>query len=168
MRERNKAFGVFGGVAIKHSGNVSMNKPADEFKDILNLYVKLTADLTRIADISKSEDDPQALIQSILDNRSCLMEIQQLNKRLMLLYEAWKNNGVSDCLSDDDEIGGIIDDVRKRLQELEKLCGVGVQKVEDRRKHLAGELATVGKGARYLKMINPVQENYPKFIDSAC
>jgi len=145
-----------------------MSKLADEFRDILTLYVKLTTDLTRIADVGKSEDDPQALIQSILDNRSCLTDIQQLNKRLMQLYGVWKKKVVNAGSSDDDEIVCVVDDVRRQMQELETLCGLGVRKVEDRRKHLASELATVGKGARYLKMIKPVQENYPKFIDSAC
>ena len=144
-----------------------MNKLADEFRDVLDLYVKLTADLTRIADVGKSEEDPQALIQSILDNRSCLTEIQQLNKRLMKLYGVWKDKEDAG-LSDDGEIGGVVDDVRRQMQELEKLCGFGTQKVEDRRKHLSDELATVGKESRYLKLINPVQENHPKFIDSAC
>ena len=140
----------------------------DEFRDVLGLYVKLTADLARIADVGKSEEDPQALIQSILDNRSCLTEIQQLNKRLVRLYGAWKDKGANAGLSNDEEISFVVDDVRKQMQELEKLCGFGIRKVEDRRKHLSGELATVGKGARYLKMLKPVQENYPKFIDSAC
>ena len=147
-----------------------MNKLSEEFRDVLGLYVKLTADLTRIADVGKSEDDPQALIQSILDNRSCLTEIQQLNKRLMQLYGAWKdkaNPGLSG-MSVDDEVGGVVDDVRRQMQELEKLCGFGVREVEDRRKHLADELATVGKGFRYLELLKPAQENFPKFIDSDC
>ena len=150
-------------------GVTDVNKFADEFRDVLDLYVKLTADLNRIADVGKSDDDPQALIQSILDNRSCLTEIEQLNKRLMQLYGAWKEAGAD--LSDADEMGGIdsvIDNVRRQMQELEKLCGLGIRKIEDRRKQLSDELSTVGKGSRYLKMIKPVQENFPKFIDSAC
>ena len=145
-----------------------MNKLAEEFRDVLNLYVRLTVDLARIADAGKSEEDPQALIQSILDNRSCLTEIQQLNKRLTQLYGAWKDKEKNFSLSAGDEIRGVVDDVREQMLQLEKLCDVGSRKVEERRKQLTDELSNVGKGSRYLKLLNPVQENHPKFIDSAC
>ena len=145
-----------------------MNELAEEFRDVLNLYVKLTADLSRIADVGKFEEDPQALIQSILDNRSCLTEIQQLNKRLEQLYGAWKDKEANFGLSAGDEIRGVVDDVEEQMRQLEKLCNLGTQKVEERRKQLTDELANVGKGSRYLKMLKPIQENHPKFIDSAC
>jgi len=145
-----------------------MNKLTEEFRDVLDLYVKLTADLARIADISRSEEDPQAFIQSILDNRSCLTEIQHLNKRLTQLYGAWKDKEANFSLSVGDEIRGVVGDVEEQMRQLEKLCGLGVQKIEERRKQLTDELANVGKGSRYLKMLKPVQENHPKFIDSAC
>ena len=145
-----------------------MNKLVEEFRDVLGLYVKLTADLTRIADAGKSEEDPQALIQSILDNRSCLTEIQQLNKRLTQLYGDWKDQEASSDVADGDEIRGVVDDVREQMRQLEELCGFGVKKVEARRKQLSKELMNVGKGSRYLEMLKPVKENHPKFIDSAC
>ena len=145
-----------------------MDNIAAEFRDVLNLYVRLTADLARIADAGSSEDDPQALIQSILDNRSCLTDIQQLNKRLTQLYGAWKDKEESVGLSAADEIHCVVDDVREQMLQLEKLCGFGMRKVEERRKQLTDELTKVGKGSRYLKLLNPAQENHPKFIDSAC
>ena len=145
-----------------------MNKLAEEFRDVLNLYVKLTADFARIADVGKFGEDPQALIQSILDNQSCLTEIQQLNKRLTKLYGAWKDKKADLNPSAGDEIQSVVDNVGEQMRQLEKLCDLGTQKVEERRKQLTGELANVGKSSRYLKMIKPVQENHPKFIDSAC
>jgi hypothetical protein len=144
-----------------------MDKLAEEFRDVLGLYVRFTADLARIADAGNSEEAPQALIQSILDNRSCLTEIQQLNKRLERLYGVWKDKEANFSLPAGDEIRGVVNDVRAQMQQLEKLCSLGIQKIEARRKQLSDELANVGKGSRYLKMIRPVQENHPKFIDSA-
>jgi len=143
-----------------------MSKLAEEFHDVLGLYVKLTADLTRIAGVGESEDNPQAIIQSILDNRSCLTEIQQLNARLSQLYGAWKDEEAN--LSDGDEIRGVVDGVREQMRQLEKLCGIGAGKIEKRRRQLAEELANAGKESSYVKMLNPIKENYPKFIDSAC
>jgi len=143
------------------------NKLAEEFRDLLELYVKLTADLTRIADTGESEEDPQALIQSILDNHSCLTDIQQLNKRLIQLYDVWKGKEASAGLTDGDEVRVVVKDVREQVRQLEKLCSFGVQKVEARRKQLSTELMTLGKGSRYLEMLKPIKENYPKFIDSS-
>ena len=150
-----------------------MNKLAEEFRELLALYVKLTTDLTSIAGSgvsgsANSEEDSQTLVQSILENRNCLTEIQQLNERLKRLFGKWKETEANYSSSESDEIQGIVDDVGKQMRLLEKICDFGTQKVEERRKQLTEELANVGKGSRYLKMINPIQENHPKFIDSAC
>lgn len=145
-----------------------MNKFAEEFRDLLSSYVRLTSDLTRIADAGQSDEDPQALIQSVLDNRSCFTEIQQLNERLTKLYGVWKDKEADFTPGSVDEVRNAVDDVRDQMRQLEELCKLGSQKVEARRKQLSGELTKVGKGSRYLKLLNPVQENYPKFIDSAC
>ena len=145
-----------------------MSKLAEEFREVFDLYVKINEDLKRIADDSGSGEDPQTLIQSILDNKNCLTEIEQLNERVTLLCGKWKDTEANYSLSERDEIRGIIDDVSEQMRQLEKLCDFGAQKVEERRKQLTEELANIGKGSRYLKMINPIKENYPKFIDSAC
>ena len=145
-----------------------MNKLVQEFRDMLGFYVKLAAELTRISDAANSEDDPQALIQSILNNRSSLTEIQELNKRLSLLYGAWKDKEAKLNLSVNNEIRGIVENVWQQLQLLEELCGIGVRQIEARRKQLADDLMNVGKESRYLEMLNPIKENHPKFIDSSC
>ena len=147
-----------------------MNKLAEEFREVLSLYVKLTTDLTNVSSSGSgnSDDDSQEFIQSILENRNCLTEIQQLNERLTLLYGKWKDTEANYTSSECNEIQGVVDDVGAQMRQLEKLCGLGTQKIEERRKQLTEELANLDKGSRYLKMINPIQENHPKFIDSAC
>ena len=145
-----------------------MSNLAEEFRDVLNLYVKLTADLTRIADVGKSGEDPQAFIQSILDNRNCLTEIQQLNNRLTHLYGAWNNKEKTNSNSADDEIRSLVGDVERQIRQIENLCDNGIKKAEEWRKQLSDELSNLGKESRYLKSLKPVQENHPKFIDSAC
>ena len=147
---------------------VVMSEFAGEFRDILDTYIKLTADLARIADVGRSEEDSQALVQAILDNSGCLTEIQTLNKRLIYLYGVWKDREADSGLPIGDEIRGVVGDVRAQMRQIENLCTVKASKVEARRKQLTRELANVGKGSRYLKMINPIKENHPKFIDSAC
>ena len=146
---------------------LDMNELAAEFRNLLNIYVRLSSDLSRISDAGQSDDDPQALIQSILDNRSCLTEIQQLNTRMTKLYSAWKNKEADVNLVDGDEIRSVVADVLLQLKQLEKTCNLETRKVEARRKQLSEELTNVGKGTRYLKLLSP-RENYPKFIDSDC
>ena len=145
-----------------------MNKLVQEFRDMLGLYVKLADELTRISDVGNSEEDPQAFIQSILNNRSSLAEIQELNKRLALLYGAWKDKEAKLSLSVNNEIRGIVDNVWEQMHVLEDLCSLGVRQIEARRKQLADDLMNVGKESRYLEMLNPIKENHPKFIDSSC
>ena len=145
-----------------------MNNLTEEFRDLRNIYIKLTADLARIADVDKSGEDPHAFIRSILDNQNCLTEIQQLNNRMTKLYGVWKDKEKNDGNSADDEIRGLIDDVEEQMRQLENLCDSGVRKAEGWRKQLSDELANVGKESRYVKSLKPVQENHPKFIDSAC
>jgi len=142
---------------------------AEEFKDVLNLYIKLKADLTRIDAAGAQGGDSREFIQSILDHKSCLMEIRQLNERFTQLYNAWKDDAKNLSTSGDgDEVRAVVNNIEEQMREIEKLCDIGIRKVEELRKQLSDELANIGKGSRYLKMINPVQENHPKFIDSAC
>jgi len=146
-----------------------MSSLAAEFQDILDLYARLKADLTRIDDAGKTEGDPQEFIQSILDHKSCLMEIRQLNERFTQLYGAWKDGEKNLSTSgNDDDIQTVVNNIEEQMRQIEKLCDIGIRKVEELRKQLSDELANIGKGSRYLKMISPVQENHPKFIDSAC
>jgi len=146
-----------------------MNNLAEEFRDLRDLYIKLTADFSRIAAVGKSgEEDQQPFIQSIIDNRNCMTEILQFNNRLMQLYGTWKEKGENSGNSADEEIHGIIDDIEKQLRQIENLCDNGITKAEEWRKQLSDELANVGKESSYVKSLKPVQENHPKFIDSTC
>jgi len=143
-----------------------MNDLATEFEDVLKSYVRIAADFSRIVQADDPQN-PQALIQSILDNRGRLDEIQQVNRRMLRLHGVWEQNRDGFDAADSEEIRGILDAVRAQAQELEKVFGQEARKVETRRNQLAEELRSLGKGARYLKLLKPVQQNYPKFIDSA-
>ena len=143
-----------------------MNKLADEFEDVLQSYVKIASEFSRIVQVDDSED-PQVLIQSILDNRDLLTEIQQINKRMVSLYSIWEQSQHDLSESDSKKIRNIIETVREQAHQLEKICGLKAQRVETQRSRLAQELQNIGKSSRYLKMIKPTQQNFPKFIDSA-
>ncbi|MDR1726778.1 MAG: hypothetical protein LBT74_02415 [Acidobacteriota bacterium] len=152
-------------LAIALEDALTVNELAAEFEDVLKGYVRVAADFSRIVQVD-DDGDPQALIQSILDNRGCLEEIQQINQRMVRLYDAWERSRADADAADRREIGGIVEAVRAQAQELEKICVIKAQKVEARRNQLAQELQDVGKGSRYLKLLKPAQQNYPKFIDS--
>lgn len=143
-----------------------MSELTTEFEDVLRSYVRIASDFSRIVQVDDSED-PQALIQSILDNRERLDEIQQVNKRMLRLYGDWRQKRTGFGESDGEEISKIVEAVREQARQLEKVCGLEVRKVEARRNQLAQELQDIGKGSRYLKLLRPVQQNFPKFIDSA-
>ena len=143
-----------------------MNELADEFENVFQSYARIASEFSRIVQVDDSEDS-QALIQSILDNRNCLTEIQLINKRMVSLYSIWEQSRYELGESDSEKIRNIIEAVRKQAQQLEKICDLKAQQVETQRNRLAQELQNIGKGSRYLKMIKPIQQNFPKFIDSA-
>jgi len=137
-----------------------------EFQDILKVYVKLVEDLSLIIDVD-DPNDPQALVKTILDNQDCLTQIQQINARLVNLKSIWEQNkddfDIEACV----EIRGFIDGAKAHVLKLQEICDAQTQKVYARREQLSEELKEIGKGSRYLHLLKPAQENYPKFIDSA-
>lgn len=143
-----------------------MHKLASEFHEVLHLCIRLVEDLARIMNVDESKD-PQALVKSILENQSCLLQIQKMNSRVLNLHKIWEQ-----CRRDLDP--ATCEEIRKSYNaasaqalRLQEICGLQVQRVQARRDYLAKELAEIGNGTRYLKALKPAKNNYPKFIDSA-
>lgn len=143
-----------------------MHTLAAEFQDVLRLYVKLAEDLAGIVDVDEAKD-PQALVKSILNNRECLTQIQAVNARILRLYGIWEKGQGSYDPATCEEIRGYAQAAKAHALRLQDMCGIQAQRVQLRRDQLAKQIQEIGNGARYLKMLNPVQTNYPKFIDSA-
>lgn len=141
------------------------NPLAAEFRDVFNLYIKLGEELAKITDVGNSED-PQALAEAILKNRECLNRIQQMNSRILQLSSDWQQHRKSLDQESEREIRALTDATRAQVKQLQELCSIHVQKLQNTRDKLQQDLAEIGKGAQYLKSTTPAKNNYPKFIDS--
>jgi hypothetical protein len=144
-----------------------MNPSASDFRDTFQNYIKLSEDLSKIIDKDCSKD-PQALVQSILQNRDSLDRIVQMNGRVVKLTNEWRKRCVHFAPQIQNEIRDLIVGAQAQAIRLQTLCSLKSQLIQETREGLGKELEELRKGARYLKSLKPGQHNYPKFIDSSC
>lgn len=142
-----------------------MHTLAAEFQEVLQQYRKLTEVLNGIFGIDESQD-PQALVQSVLKNKDCLMQIPKMDARVLELSEILKRCRKELDPADCEKIRGYSNDINSQAQYIQELCRVQEQRVRSRRDQLAKELKEIGNSARYFKVLKPAQNNFPKFIDS--
>ena len=136
-----------------------------ELKDVFELYLKLGEKFTKIVDAGDSKD-PQALAQSILQNREYLSRIEAMNSRVLRLSEDWENCRANLDPESRDRIRTLAEAARAQAIRLQELCSIQAQKLQAARDKLGKNLEEIGKGAQYLKSVKPIKNNYPKFIDS--
>ncbi len=138
---------------------------AVEFRDVFQLYLKLGEGFTKIMNAGDSKD-PQALANSILQNREWLAKIEHMNSRMLQLSGEWEKCRESLDAKSRDEIRNLAEAAKAQAIQLRELCGIQIQKLQISRDKLEKDLAELDKGARYLKSVKPAKNNYPKFIDS--
>jgi hypothetical protein len=144
-----------------------MNTLASDFQNVFQLYLRLGQDLTRILD-SDDSNDPQALVHSILANRDCLARIEQMNSLVLQLSISWEK-----CRDDLDpasmnEVQALAQAVKAQAIHLKELCSIHAQKIQNARDKLCCQMAELEKADQHLKILKPIKNNYPKFIDSRC
>jgi hypothetical protein len=142
-----------------------MNALAAEYQDVFKLYLRLSQDLAKIMDVSDSQN-PQAFVESILENRDNLARIEQMNSRVLQLSDACEKCRASLDPESREEVGNMAQAAKVQAIRLKELCGMHAQKIQAARDQLGDRLAQMGKGAQCLQSMKPIKNNYPKFIDS--
>jgi hypothetical protein len=142
-----------------------MNNFASEFQDVFQLYLKLGEELEKLMDVKDSKDS-QALVRFILQNRDCLVRVEQMNSRVRQLSDDWRKCRDKLDPKSRNEARNLAEAARAQAVRLKNLCTIQAQKLETARDKLGKGLAEIGKGTRFLKSIKPIKNNYPKFIDS--
>ena len=142
-----------------------MNTLTADFQDVFSLYLRLGEELTRVLDVEDSKD-PQALVESVLENQDCLARIEQMNARILQLSESWGK--CRDQLDPDSQIKirDLAQASRAQALRLKDLCAKHAQKIQATRDQWGRKLDELARGARYLQSVKPVKNNYPKFVDS--
>ena len=142
-----------------------MTELTSEFRDIIALYLRLGEELTQILQVDDSQD-PNALVQSILQRGDCLAQISQMSSRVKAAADNWKKcRGYLDGKARE-ETNELAEAAQAQVARLKALCDIHAEKLKIARGRLEKSLAEIHQGSRYLKSLKPVKSNYPKFIDS--
>jgi len=138
---------------------------AAEFRSLSSFYSKLAEEVTTILNADDSKDG-QAVVKSTLQNRERLEQVPQMNLRIAALSNDW-----AQCRSQLDpatrqESDAMASAAKAQAVRLQELCRIHTCKLQAIHDDIRNSLVEIAKGARFAKVLKPIQHNYPKFIDS--
>jgi hypothetical protein len=142
-----------------------MKNFAAEFRNLSSFYSKLAENLT----IFLNEDElkvGRALVKSTLQNRECLDQIPQMNLQIAELSNDWTRRRSQLDPATRREAEEMAAAARAQAVRLQELCHIHACKLRAIHNDIRNNLVEIGKGARFAKVLKPIQHNYPKFIDS--
>lgn len=142
-----------------------MNNLVSEFQALSQLYLQIEQEISGVMS-AQDPKDSQLLARSILRNRECLARIEQMNSRVLCLSNEWKKHRADLDPQTRNETEALAAAVRAQIARITSVFDGRARVLIEARNRLEKELEEIGKGGRYLKSIKPVQNNYPKFIDS--
>jgi ABC-type phosphate transport system auxiliary subunit len=142
-----------------------MNDLKLEFLDLIALYRELEEEVSGIAAVDELAD-PQAPVRAVVEHAGCFARIEELSSRVERISDSWKNRRLQIDEKTQAETQQLADAARYRAARLQELCGQQAEKIRSAHSRLERNLAEIGRGAQYLKVLRPPKNNYPKFIDS--
>ena len=142
-----------------------MKNFAAEFCDLSAFYTKLAEDLAKTLDADDAQDS-RVLVESTLRHRELLDRVPTMSPSISELTKDW-----SLCRAELDpaarrEAEEKAADAKSQAVRLQELCRIHILKLQAIHDEIRRNLAELAKGARFAKVLKPVQQNYPKFIDS--
>lgn len=142
----------------------AMRDFALEFRQVGARYARLREELARIVDIDSQE--PQALVNAILQNRDCLDRIIHMNAEVSGLSRDWQECRHRCPLALQDSIDRCAEEAKSEATLLHELCCVQTRRIQHTCDTLGQALGELKKGALFINSLKPPKQNYPKFIDS--
>jgi hypothetical protein len=135
-----------------------------EFRALARMYHEAESLLysTPICDTS----DTGAFAEFILRQRDCMGNIERMNMKVDQLWDSWERiEPQLDSISRN-EARSAMAEAKAEALRLKQVCENRAKKLEAARDRLGFELGIIKKRSQHLKSIQPVKNNYPKFIDS--
>jgi hypothetical protein len=143
-----------------------MKNFAAEFRTLSSFYTKLAEDLNKILKTEDSKDSRE-IVRSTLQNREFLEQVPKMNARIAELSNDWTRCRVRLDPTTRNEADEMAADAKSQAVRLQELCCMHTQKLQAIHDDIRNSLAELAKGARFARVLKPVQHNYPKFIDSS-
>jgi len=109
-----------------------MNALAIEYQDVFQLYLRMGKELAKIMDVDDAAN-PRTLVESILANHDCLIRIEQVNSRILRLFEDWEACRTSIDPDMQDEVLEVARAARAQAVQLRKLCSIYAQRLQAER-----------------------------------
>jgi hypothetical protein len=141
-----------------------MKNFAEEFRNLSSFYTKLAEDLAKIP-ISDDSNDGSAFVTSTLQKRALLEQIPGMNSRISQLSDDWTKCRAKLDPATQNRADEMAADAKSQAARLQELCRIHTQKLQAIHNEIRNNLVELAKGARFAKVLKPIQHNYPKFID---
>jgi len=106
-----------------------MNALAIEYQDVFQLYLKLGQELAKIMDIDDIKN-PQGFVESIFADHDCMVRIEQVNSRILQLFEDWEECRVSIDPEMQDEVRELARAAKAQAVQLRRLCNIYAQRLQ--------------------------------------
>jgi hypothetical protein len=107
-----------------------MNALAIEYYDVFQLYLRLGKELTKIMDMADPQN-PRAFAESILESQDYLARIEQVNSRILQLFEDWEASRATIDPQMKEEVCELAWAAKTQAVQLKKLCGIYAQRLQE-------------------------------------
>jgi uncharacterized protein (UPF0335 family) len=136
-----------------------------DLRKLAQFYSGLQKDLSNVL-TEVDSDNEWSLTESILENRSCISQIERMNAHILQLSDNLKNSYKDMNAESRAEAETLAAEARSHAIRIRELCSRTSVKIEKTKAVIRKKLEGIGNGKKYLKSMDPVKNNYPKFIDS--
>jgi hypothetical protein len=144
-----------------------MNNFIAEFQNLVRTYNEVAENLLKSTPAGDALK-PGALAESIVRQCDCLGNIERMNGNVDQLSDLWKRIESQLDSKSRDEARAVMAEAKAEALRLKEVCENHAKTLEAERDRLGSELGIMGRRSQHLKSIQPIKNNYPKFIDSHC
>ena len=142
-----------------------MQSPIPDLKKLTQFYFGLQKDLSVVLKRSGHENE-RSLTESILENKARISQVERMNAHILQLSDNLRKSE-PDLDPETRAAAKILAaEARAQADQIRKLCLEASEEIENTKAAIQKELEEIAKGQQYLKSVDPVKNNYPKFIDS--
>ena len=106
-----------------------MNALAIEYQDVFQLYLRLGKELAKIMDIDDI-GNPQGFVESIFTDHECMIRIEQVNSRILQLFEDWEACRTNIDPEIQDEVRELARAAKAQAVQLRRLCNIYAQRLQ--------------------------------------
>ena len=106
-----------------------MNALVIEYHDVFQLYLRMGKELAKIMDMEDSQN-PGTFVESILESHDYLVRIEQVNSRILQLFEDWEECRTTIDPQMEEEVRELAWAAKAQAVRLRRLCSIYTQRLQ--------------------------------------